>query len=132
MPAREASALNIPDYKISTARSYILVERSRDYEVVWSEQPAMLRELAAFCDEVGCRQVLIVGRQIRVKLSTIEIYDLGQAIAKLGLLIAVVELHDASGEDVRFLEDVATSRGGPLRFFDTEQDATNWLGVEGS
>ena len=120
------------EYVISLQPGHVLVERSEDSAVVWSQQPAMLREISAFCDEAGCRQVLIVGRQIRVKLSTIDIYELGQAIAKLGMLIAVVELHDASDEDVRFLEDVATSRGGPLRFFDTVQDAKNWLGVGGS
>lgn len=59
----------------------------------------------------------------------IEIYDLGHEIAKLGLQIAIVELHDALTENVEFLEDVVTNRGGPIQFFNNEQDAKDWLGI---
>ena len=128
--AREAFVLNNPDYKISTERSYILVERSRDYEVVWSEQPAMLQKIADSCKEAGCKKVLVVGPRTRVSLSVTDIFNLGQEIAKLDLKIAVVELHDASNDDVKFLENVAMNRGGPIRFFDNQQEAEAWLGDE--
>ncbi len=117
------------EHVISLQPGYVLVERPQDYAVVWSEQPAMLLEIAAFCEEAGCDKVLILGRRTNVRLSTVDIFELGQEIAKLALQIAVVELHDASSENVRFLEDVATTRGGPIRFFDDEQDAKDWLGV---
>ena len=43
--------------------------------------------------------------------------------------MAIVESHDASIDDVKFLETVAQNRGGPLKFFDTEIAAKDWLGV---
>ena len=115
---------------ISTKPGYVLVERPQDYEVVASEQPARLMEISAVCNEAGCGKVLIVGPRTKVSLSTMDIFDLGERIAKLRLQIAVVELHDASEEDVRFLENVASNRGGPLQFFDNTQDAKDWLGIK--
>ncbi len=117
------------EQKISIQPGYVLVERPPDYEVVWSEQPARLMEISAFCKEAGCRKVLVVGPRTKVTLSTFDIFELGEEIAKLGLQIAVVELHDASKEDVRFLELVATNRGRAIQFFDNEQDAKDWLGI---
>ncbi len=115
--------------RISLQSGYLLVERPQDYEVVWSEQPARLMEMSAACKEAGCRKVLILGPRTKVRLSVSDIFDLGKEIAKLGLRIAVVELHDASNEDVELLENVAMNRGGPIQFFDNEQDAKDWLGI---
>ena len=117
------------EHKISIQSGYVLVERPRDYEVVWSEQPAGLMEISAACKEAGCRKVLILGPRTRVSLSLSEIFDLGQEIAKLGLRIAVVEVHDASKEDTEFLENVAVNRGSAIQFFDNKRDAKNWLGI---
>jgi hypothetical protein len=86
-------------------------------------------EISAACEEAGCRKVLILGPRTKVRLSVLDIYNLGQEIAKLGLRIAVVELHDASKENVRFLENVVANRGGPFQFFDDEQDAKDWLEI---
>ena len=117
------------EYKISIQPGYLLVERPQGYEVVWGEQPARLMEISAACKEAGCRKVLILGPRTKVRLSVSDIFDLGKEIAKLGLRIAVVELHDASNEDVEFLEHVAMNRGGPIQFFGNEQDAKVWLGI---
>ena len=116
-------------YEISIEPDYVLVERPQDYEVVWSEQPALLMEISAFCKVARCRKVLILGPRTKVRLSTFDIFKLGKEIAKLGVQIAVAELHDASNEDVRFLENVVTNHGDPIQFFDNDQDAKKWLGV---
>ena len=117
------------EHKISIQPGYVLVERSQDYKVVLSEQPAKLMEMSTACKEAGCRKVLILGPRTKVRLSTQEIFDLGKEIAKLSLQIAVVELHDASKENVEFLENVVVNRGVPIQFFDNEQDAKDWLVV---
>ncbi|MCZ6898348.1 MAG: hypothetical protein O7D95_06565 [Betaproteobacteria bacterium] len=117
------------EHKISIQPGYVLVERSQDYKVVLSEQPAKLMEMSAACKEAGCRKVLILGHRTKVRLSTQEIFELGKEIAKLSLQIAVVELHDASKENVEFLENVVVNRGVPIQFFDNEQDAKDWLEV---
>jgi len=117
------------DQKISIQPGYVLIERSHDYEIVMSEQPAMMMEMSAVCKEAGYNKVLILGPRTKVKLSTSEIYSLGEEIAKLGLLIAVVESHDASSENEEFLENVVSNRGMPIQFFDNEQDAKDWLKI---
>ena len=118
-----------PDYKMSIQDGYVLVERPEGYEVVANALPAMLMELSAFCKTSGCQKVLVLGPKTKVHLALMDIYDLGSEIANLHLQIAMVESHDASGEDVSFLENVVANRGGPIRFFDSANEAKEWLGV---
>jgi len=117
------------EHKISIQPGHVLVERSQDYKVVWNEQPAKLKEIWAACKEASCQKVLILGQRTKVRLSTLDIYSFGKEIAKLGLQIAVVEVHDASKENEKFLESVVASRGSSIQFFDNEQNAKSWLGV---
>lgn len=117
------------DYKISTRPGYVVVERPPDYEVVLKEQPAALMAMAAACKEADCRKVLILGPKTKVDLAIVDIYELGQEIAEMHLKIAVVESHNASDADSRFLETVTSNRCAPLRFFDTEEEAKEWLKI---
>ncbi len=117
------------DQKLSVQPGYLLVERPQGYKVVWRKQPAELRKIADACKEAGLRKVLVLGPRTKVKLSFLEIHDLGCEIAKLRLKIAVVEFHDASSEDVEFFANVVTNRGDPIQFFDNEQDAKDWLDI---
>lgn len=119
-----------PESQMSIQSGYVLVERPQDFKVSWSEQPAELARISALCKKAGCRNVLVRGPRTRVRLSEMDIFRLGEAISKLGLMIAVVEIHDASKQDVQFLTNVVTNRGRPIQFFDNEQDAKVWLGVE--
>jgi hypothetical protein len=41
-----------------------------------------------------------------------------------------VEVHNAPKEKVNFLENVTRNRGSPIQFFDDEQEAKDWLGIE--
>ncbi len=117
------------EQKISIQPGYVLVERSQDYKVVWSEQPERLVEISAACKEAGCQKVIILGPRTNVRLSVPEIFNLGKEIANLDLQVAVVELHDESNENVKLLENVAFNRGGSIQFFDNEQDAKDWLEI---
>ncbi len=117
------------DYKMSIQPGYVLVERPQDYEIVLKEQPAMLMEMSAFCKAAARLKVLVLGSKTKVNLSELDIFALGKEIAKLNLQIAVVESHDASNEDVDFLENVALNRGGLIRFFDTQKEAKGWLRI---
>ncbi len=117
------------NYNISIQSGYVLVERPRDYQVVLDEQPAMLMELSAICKEANCRNVLILGPKTKVSLSTFDILELGSQIADSRLKIAMVEAHDAPNDDVNFLENVAWNRGGLIRFFDSDMEAKEWLGI---
>jgi hypothetical protein len=115
------------NYEMSIQPDYVLVERPEDFEVVADEQPEMLMEISAFCKAAARQKVLIVGPKTNVNLSQFDILDLGKEIADLNLRIAVVESHDASSEDVNFLETVALNRGGSIRFFDSREEAEGWL-----
>lgn len=114
-------------YRMSLQPGYVLVERPPDYEVVSDDMPEFLTEMSAFCDEAGCRKVLILGPKTQVDLSTLDLFELGEEIASSRLQIAMVESHDASDKDENFLETVVFNRGGPFQFFDTEDDAKHWL-----
>ena len=96
---------------MSAQASYVLVERAPGAEIVLDEQTVMLKELSTFCADVDMRKVLLVGKDVKINLRALDIHTLGKEIAKLHLQIAVVESHDASDEDVRFLENVSTNRG---------------------
>ena len=85
--------------------------------------------MSEICKTSGCNNVLVVGQNTNVRLSLMDIFELGQKIAGLSLRIAVVETHDASKSSVEFLESVATIRGGPPKFFGDEQSAKDWLGI---
>lgn len=118
-----------PEYVISIQPGYVLVEDPPNYDVLWSEQPRKLQAIAAACSEAGTRKVLVRGTNANVKLTPIEVFAFGEAVGKLNLKIAIVTLTDASIEDSRLLENVATNRGSHMRLFDNEQDARDWLGV---
>lgn len=121
----------MPDskHKMSVQAGYVLVEDPPDYNVVWSEQPAKLQAISEICAEAGCRKVLIRGSTANVKLTTMETFELGKEVGKLGLRIAVVTSHDTSKANAGLLEDAATNRGSPVQFFDDERDALDWLDV---
>ena len=113
--------------KISIQDDYVLVDRPAGYEATLTRQLWMLEETARICDETRRYKVLIRGTDTHVNLSTMDILDLGNAIANTRLRIAVVEKHNAPGTDIEFLEDVIWNRGGRLHFFDDEDDAMEWL-----
>ncbi len=118
-----------PEYKISVQSGYVLVEDPPNYDVVWIEQPPKLQAISAACSEAGYRKVLIRESNANVRLTVTQIFNLGKDVGKLGLKIAMVSTHDASQENERLLENTASNRGLPIRFFDNAQDARNWLGV---
>ena len=120
---------HIFDHKVSIQSDYVLVERPQGYEVDLKVLPQMLVELGNFCNEADCRKVLIVGENIEVNLGVMDIFKLGSQLAKLPLRLAMLETHDASDEDVGFLQNVALNRGGQIRFFDSGREAKDWLGV---
>jgi len=118
-----------PDQRISIQTGYILVERAEGYDVVHADREAEFREFEACCAQAGCRKILILGPRTNVRLSSSETYELGKAIARLNLQIAIVERHDASEESMRFLQNVAENRGAFLRFFHDEREARDWLEI---
>jgi hypothetical protein len=117
------------DCRISIQPGYVLIERPVGYEIAMDELAKMLVELFAACKDANCRKVLVLGSEAKVNLTVADIHAFGVQATELPLQVAVVESHDASEADVRFLETVMKNRGSSIRFFDTETEAKDWLGV---
>ena len=115
------------DIKISCQSDYVLVERPDSYEVNPKNHFAELEKIQAFCNKVKCQKVLMVGSQTKIRLSTMDIFNIGQEITRMGLKIAVVESHDESIDNTEFLETVAYNRGGAIQFFNSILKAEHWL-----
>lgn len=115
--------------KITVCSDYIRIDRPAGYEVELIDATDYVDKLASACDDAGVRNVLIVGPKTNVRLSTMDLLELGGLIAAAHLKIAMVERHDAPVRDVEFLENVAWNRGGLIEFFDDEASALEWLGV---
>lgn len=118
-----------PDYTISLQAGYVLVEDPPVYEVVLSEQLPKFKAISEVCAKVKCNKVLVRGETTKVRLTTVEMMDLGKEIARLGLRIAFVLTHDASQDNERFIIDVASAYGSPIQFFAHEEEAKAWLEV---
>ncbi len=119
--------MTMPSHTLSTKGAYVLVERPQDYEVVLSEQADSLAEISSYCAQAGRDKVMIVGPRTKVRLSVLDVFDLGEQIAEMGLQVAVVETHDTEEENIEFLECVASTRGTMLHFFDNQEEAIHWL-----
>ena len=117
------------NYTISVQEDLLCVERIADTTVAMPDQAEMIQEILVTCRETGRRNVLVTGSGVKVSLSTLDLLQIGNEVANARLRVAVVESHDASADDVSFLENVAWNRGGLIRFFDSEPDAREWLGV---
>lgn len=116
-----------PKQTISVQAGYVLVERSEGYEVNAEEVPATLTKIHNACEMAGCYKVLVDGPNTRVRLSTFDMYRFGELIVQLGLKLAIIENHDATSDDERFLENVTNNRGQPMRFFKSRSEAVQWL-----
>jgi len=118
-----------PKYTISIQSGYVLIEESPDFNLIRAELQPLLQAIEAACHKAQNRNVIIRGPKTKVKLSTMETLIFAREIAKLNLTIAITNQHDASKDFESLLEDVATNRGSPIRFFSSEEDAKDWLGV---
>ena len=124
------SAIQIAGQTVTVQPDHILVERPPGYEVVAQDLPQAMEALTALCEEAGCDKVLVVGPSTRVNLSAFDLFDLGKAIAKLKIRMAIAELHDATDDATGLLKVAALNRGSKVRFFDNVQDARDWLGID--
>lgn len=118
-------------YKISARPGYILCEDPPGYEVMWSEMEPKIEAIRAACERAECHKVLVRCPDIHMKLTTIEYFDLGKAIGEMNIQIAFEMTGDTlTAKNLTLLENAASNRGSPIRFFDNEADAKAWLGVE--
>jgi hypothetical protein len=92
----------------------------------------LLRELVTEFDTAGKYHVLVDTRGADVRLSKIDLYELGSAVAaapalareKVALLVPADDKLDAD-----FFETVSRNRGASLRAFTEFESAITWLMV---
>lgn len=92
-----------------------------------------LSDIASMIETPGEFQLLIDTRQAQVKLSTVDLFELGVAVAryravarsKTALLTAM-----NGAQHAQFFELVARNRGAFLKAFTSFEDAITWLTME--
>lgn len=85
---------------ITREQGYIRAERPAKYSVGPGGESDLLEKLVEECHAARCQNVLVLGSDIRIRLSTMDVLELGAEIADTRLNIAVVETHNAAQEDV--------------------------------
>ena len=89
-----------------------------------------LEEVRTECVARGCVRVLIEERLEGPRLEAMDVFEIaanGSSGASAVLrAIAYVDVN-ASGEMMKFAENVAVNRGVPVRLFSTVADAEQWL-----
>lgn len=86
------------------------------------------RELAAKCDELNLKRMLII-RDIPVMMNTVDVFDATTDFVELvqGKRVAYLNPHAAIGRDFAFAITVAGNRGGNIEVFGDEASAEEWL-----
>jgi hypothetical protein len=99
-------------------------QNSRDNVLRYMED--LLRE----CDARDCWYVLLEERLEGPRLGTLDVFEIasqrGRPLGSRLRSIAYVDVN-ASGDLMKFAEDVAVNRGIPVRVFADVADAEHWL-----
>ncbi len=110
-------------------QGYVRIEEPPGFEVILEEQKFRLQVIAAACRDSNTNKVLINGPATTVNLSAIELLELAKEIAKLKLQVALVVNTDISSGLESFFVEMASNRGSPMRFFENEEAAKDWLNI---
>jgi hypothetical protein len=110
-------------------RGYVRIEEPSGFEVILEEQKFRLQVVAAACRDANTNKVLINGPATKVSLSAIELLELAEKIAELKLQVALVVNTDISSGLESFFVEMASDRGSPMRFFENEEAAKDWLNI---
>jgi hypothetical protein len=89
-----------------------------------------LQEIRRECVARGCRRVLVEERLEGARLGTSDVVAIvmGEASRSVGVFEAVAYVDvNAGGDVMKFAENVALSRGIPVRLFGAVAEAEKWL-----
>jgi hypothetical protein len=114
--------------KIIHAHDFIRVKPDGVLDLTASRE--LLKDLVAGLDTAGKYHVLVDTRGADVRLSTVEIFDLGVAVAEepaLGREKVAVLVPPEDEVDADFFETVSVNRGADLRAFTEFETAITWL-----
>ena len=87
------------------------------------------RDLAAYCVQHQCKNVLIEIEEVDANPKMIESFELGSILTELGLSIntKIAILLTAPNPDQRFIETFMVNQGYAIRFFQEQSRAVEWL-----
>lgn len=122
--------MNDSGYAIHVEPGCVIVNEAPNYVVRWPDQKEMLAETVEACQQAQTSRVLILGSTTRVEMSQLELFEMAKEVARLQLTVAIVSQHDATETDAQFFGNVASNRGAPVAFFESESDARTWLRSE--
>ena len=112
------------EQKDSHLHAVVTGENTRNNVLHYMEE--VLRECAA----LNCWYVLIEERLEGPRLGTMDVFEIasqrGRPLGTGMKAVAYVDVN-ASGDLMKFAEDVAVNRGYPVRVFSSVDDAEKWL-----
>jgi len=117
---------------IQVQQDYVRVEVSGE-RIAGQEEDDAIRvwsRIAEVCETKKIHRVLAIYR-VTGRLPATAAHAIAFDPARFGwrrtFQLALVNMNEESRQDTLFLEDVAVSSGYPVRVFDDEEEAENWL-----
>ncbi|HBR56113.1 MAG TPA: hypothetical protein DEA22_01360 [Blastocatellia bacterium] len=85
--------------------------------------------LAAVCDEMNCRRILLVGPDPGIRIDTMFAFEAGVEAARnvAGRSLAICWRGFRHDEQADFFKTVAANRGARIEFFSETEAALEWL-----
>jgi len=103
----------------------IIMVRYFDF-IHFDESRQVLEEILSASREQGYRKILIYFKKYLFQMSVTDLYELGKAFAKSGLITVAYVCPENKIEN-RFLVTTARNCGAWIKYFELLEDACEWL-----
>lgn len=119
------------DFKFSFRTDHVHIQLAPDFEVNSSHMAALWTELGAFCKDKNCWLVLCEGIKPTRQMDVLDAYESGVRLAEAGRGIRMACYWEQYTPDklTSHFENVSTNRGVQVRFFLSQREAVEWLGI---
>lgn len=116
-------------FEVERLDGYVLIRHGTIGEVTGEKLGQFWRGLAAICDEVNCRRILLVGPDPGARPDTMSAFESGVEAARTvaGRSLAICWRGFKQDEQVDFFKTVAINRGARIEFFSETEAAREWL-----
>ncbi len=116
--------------RIEIKNGYVLLDLGLGYVSREKHPVDLIERIGAAFSGAESRKLLIVGEGVDTELTMVGLFDRAKQASELKAQIAFAITHKSSAEKVQFMEDATLLRETRIRFFDTIEQAKEWLGVE--
>lgn len=120
------------DFTFEFRKDYVHIQHAPDFEITPESNARLWPALIAFCKKHKCNRVLSEATNPKRRMSTIDAYESGVAVAQsaLALKIACCWTGYIPDDLSTFFQNVTSNRGVVTQFFSNREEALRWLGVD--